>query len=114
MKEHLAVIRDRDDEQRSFSHVVRVPEAARITGLPASLIRKSFMCEEKRQKNIPSPPPHVRIGRSIFILADQLSHWLLCIGSQGAAGNSLRKRGRPRLSERMVRRQPESDSTRSG
>src|SRR5262249_51789025 len=43
-------------------HLVRVPEAARITGLPRSILRKSFMREEKRPPNIPPPPPHRRIG----------------------------------------------------
>jgi hypothetical protein len=50
---------------RATAHLIRVPEAARITGLPRSLLRKSFMSQDKRPKNVPPPPPHKRIGRGL-------------------------------------------------
>jgi hypothetical protein len=57
---------------RATAHLIRVPEAARLTGLPRSLLRKSFMSEDKRPKNVPPPPPHKRIGRAVYILASEL------------------------------------------
>jgi hypothetical protein len=50
---------------RATPHLVRVPEAARITGLPWSLLRKSFMTEDKRPKNVPSPPPQANRSRGL-------------------------------------------------
>ncbi|MDQ7250574.1 hypothetical protein [Dongia sedimenti] len=64
------------NERRSSSHLVRLPEAAAITGLPLSLLRKSFMSEERRPANIPPPPPHKRIGRAVYIIADRLGDWV--------------------------------------
>jgi hypothetical protein len=84
---------------------VRVWEAARITGLPASLIRKSFMHEDKRPKNIPLPPPHRRIGRAIYILADELPRWVRNLGRPTITTSSgKRKRGRPTVAERIAHR----------
>jgi hypothetical protein len=57
-------------------YFVRVNEAAEITGLPPSLIRKSFIAEAKRPRNVPAPPPHMRIGRAVYIIRDQLPAWL--------------------------------------
>lgn len=63
------------------SYLVDVDEAAKITGLPKSLLRKTFMREGKRPKNVPKPPPHKRIGRSIYIVTDQLSKWVDSLNS---------------------------------
>ncbi len=100
-----------EHQVRSSAHLVRVPEAARITGLPASLIRKSFMREDKRPKNIPSPPPHKRIGRAVYILADELPAWVETLGRPFGitALEDKRRRGRPTVAERMTRRQREAD-----
>jgi hypothetical protein len=89
------------------AHLVRVPEAARITGLPQSLLRKSFMAEGKRPKNVPSPPPHKRIGRAVYILADRLVEWveaLTQIPTPAPPGVGIR-RGRPTIAERIKKRQ---------
>ena len=42
-------------EYRPSGHLIRLPEAAAITGLPISLLRKSFMSEDKRPANVPLP-----------------------------------------------------------
>ena len=65
---------------RATAHLIRVPEAARITGLPRSLLRKSFMSQDKRPKNVPPPPPHKRIGRAVYILANELPAWIESLG----------------------------------
>ncbi len=95
---------------RTSPHLIRVLEAARITGLPPSLIRKSFMREDKRPNNVPPPPPHRRIGRAIYILADELPAWVRSLGRPPStpAPETRRKRGRPTVSERIVRRQHEA------
>lgn len=94
---------------QATAHLVRVPEAARITGLPKSLIKKSFICEKKRPKNVPSPPPHKRIGRSVYILADKLSEWVKNLEEQTftAQREAKRRKGRPTVAERIARRQSE-------
>src|ERR1700722_9209140 len=96
--------------RRATAHLIRVPEAARITGLPPSLIRKSFMREDKRPRNVPPPPPHRRIGRAVYILADELLAWVQSLGlaRETAAQEGNRRRGRPTVAERMARRQRES------
>src|SRR5258708_13012380 len=66
---------------RTSPHLIRVLEAARVTGLPPSLIRKSFMREDRRPNNVPPPPPHRRIGRAIYILAAELPAWVRSLGS---------------------------------
>ena len=109
MNERLYITNGIDGGKPRYSHLVKVPEAARITGLPASLIRKSFICEEKRPKNIPSPPPHKRIGRSIFIIADQLSAWVKTLGEENAPEGHRRRRGRPTVVERIAQRQSKAD-----
>ena len=87
---------------RARAHLVRIPEAAEITGLPASLLRKSFIREEKRPKNVPPPPPHKRIGRAVYILADALPAWVESLGDRQSEHH---RRGRPTVAERMMRRQ---------
>jgi predicted DNA-binding transcriptional regulator AlpA len=79
---------NKSNEHRSSAHLIRLPEAAAITGLPLSLLRKSFMSEEKRPNNVPLPPPHKRIGRAIYILAERLPDWIEGLGD-------LRRRRKP-------------------
>jgi predicted DNA-binding transcriptional regulator AlpA len=95
-------------QPRNTAHLVRIPEAARITGLPTSLIRKSFMREEKRPRNVPPPPPHKRIGRAVYILADELAAWVESLGRppETRTPQGRRQRGRPTVADRMTRRQP--------
>jgi hypothetical protein len=88
---------------RALPHLIRIPEAARITGLPASLFRKSFMTAEKRPKNIPLPPPHRRIGRAVYILAHQLPAWIESLGNPRVLPEKGRP-GRPTVAERIIRR----------
>ncbi len=89
---------------RTTPYLVRVPEAARITGLPASLIRKSFMKADKRPKNIPDPPPHLYIGSAVYIIADRLPEWIRGLAGQGMSPLVTKKRGRPTVAERIARR----------
>jgi hypothetical protein len=83
------------------AHLIRVGEAARITGLPQSLLRKTFMSPDKRPANIPSPPPHKRIGRAIYIIAGKLPAWVENLGS---STEHRTRRGRPTLAEQMHRK----------
>jgi len=89
------------------AHLIRIPEAARLTGLPQSLLRKSFMAEEKRPKNVPPPPPHKRIGRAVYILSDRLAEWIETLGQlpTGVSPRTEGRRGRPTVSDRIARRQ---------
>lgn len=91
-------------DTRSTAYLIRMPEAARITGLPVSLIRKSFICEEKRPTNVPPPPPHKRIGRAVYILADKLSDWVDALGKSPPRPEGKRLQGRPTVGERIARR----------
>jgi predicted DNA-binding transcriptional regulator AlpA len=94
---------------RATAHLIRVPEAARLTGLPRSLLRKSFMSEDKRPKNVPPPPPHKRIGRAVYILSGELPAWIKSLGKPPLAiGSEERRRGRPTVAERIMRRQHEA------
>jgi hypothetical protein len=88
------------------AHLIRIPEAARITGLPSSTLRKSFMRDEKRPRNIPPPPPHKRIGRAVYIIARELPAWIENIGraSDRTGMGEKRGRGRPTVAERIRRR----------
>jgi hypothetical protein len=88
---------------RAMPHLIRIPEAARLTGLPPSLFRKSFMTAEKRPKNIPLPPPHRRIGRAVYILAHQLPAWIESLGNPRVLPEKGRP-GRPTVAERIMRR----------
>jgi len=89
--------------RKASAHLIRVPEAARLTGLPRSMLRKSFMREDRRPKNVPPPPPHVRVGRAVFILADKLDAWIISIGAPIAPRK--RPRGRPTVAERISLRE---------
>lgn len=80
------------------AHLIRVPEAAKATGLPVSTLRKSFM--KVRPANVPPPPPHRRIGRSVYILADELRAWVEALPQPKGAV----RRGRPTVAERIARR----------
>jgi len=88
------------------AHLIRIPEAARITGLPSSTLRKSFMREDKRPRNIPTPPPHKRIGRAVYIIARELPGWIENLGRASAKmeAEGTRRRGRPTVAERIRRR----------
>lgn len=90
---------------RVSAHLVRVPEAARIIGLPLSLLRKSFMSEDKRPKNVPPPPPHKRIGRAVYIVANELPAWIESLGEPSVK----RRRGRPTVTDRIMRRRHGAD-----
>lgn len=101
--------RSYDDPVPSHPLLVSVKEAAAITGLPESLIRKSFIDERKRPPNIPSPPPHKRIGRSVYIIRDGLARWVSRIGEDPAETNDGQpRRGRPTAVQRRAK-QPDKD-----
>ncbi len=101
LKTHSAV-----ETGRTLSFFVRMEEAAAISGLPASLIRKSFIVEAKRPANIPPPPPHKRIGRAIYIVRDELDEWAKNIGNQpNHVKNDQARRGRPTVATRIEQRQ---------
>lgn len=95
-----------DQSALATAHLIRVPEAARLTGLPISILRKSFMRDEKRPRNIPKPPPHKRIGRAVYILARELPAWVEALGKAPVrlATEDKKRRGRPSVAERMKRR----------
>ena len=86
------------------SYLLRVPEAARLTGLPPSLLRKCFMAEHKRPRNVPAPPPHVRVGRAVYVIASKLAAWAESL----SANQGQRKRGRPTVAQRIARRQQQT------
>jgi len=50
------------------------------------------MSEGKRPNNVPLPPPHKRIGRAIYILAERLPDWIEGLGD-------LRRRRKPLTSK---------------
>ena len=81
-----------------MAHLVTVPEAAELTGLPLSTLRKAFM--KVRPPNVPAPPPHKRIGRSVYVMADKLEAWIASLPSP----EPIRKRGRPTKAEQIARR----------
>lgn len=87
------------------AHLIRVPEAARIIGIPQSLLRKSFMREDRRPANVPTPPPHIHIGRAVYIIADQIPAWLETLGAAQGNPRPTRRRGRPTVAERIAQRQ---------
>lgn len=55
------------------------------------------MSEEKRPPNVPLPPPHKRIGRAIYVLADRLEEWVTALEE-------------PKRKRRFNRKEPESRS----
>lgn len=96
--------------EESLLYFVRVEEAAKITGLPTSLIRKTFIAEIKRPKNVPPPPPHKRIGRAVYIIRDQLHAWVEALGDEPSASEAMRpRRERPTVADRINRR-PANDN----
>jgi len=94
------------ERTRATPHLIRVPEAAQLTGLPVSLLRKCFMREDRRPKNVPPPPPHKRIGRAVYIIAHRLPAWVESLGTFSVT-DGKRKRGRPTVAERIARREAE-------
>jgi hypothetical protein len=82
----------------SMAHLISVPDAAALTGLPLSTLRKSFM--RVRPPNVPAPPPHKRIGRSVYVVADKLQGWVETLPSP----EPVRKRGRPTKAEQIAKR----------
>jgi hypothetical protein len=78
--------------------LISLPEAATISGIPLSTLRKSFM--RVRPGNVPAPPPHRRIGRSIYIIAAKLEMWILSL----PAPDPIKKRGRPTKAEQIAKR----------
>jgi hypothetical protein len=95
-----------DFSVEKFPLFVGVPEAARITGLPESLLRKSCMREDKRPKNVPPPPPLKRFGRAVYFYRDRLPAWANSLDDSRGAGDRAgkRTRGRPTVTERINRR----------
>jgi hypothetical protein len=83
---------------------LRVPEAAAVTGLPEHLLRKSFIRADKRPKNVPPPPPHKKLGRSVLIIAAELSGWAATVGSPVVVETPPAKGGRPSKAEQIARR----------
>lgn len=90
---------------RTTSITVRVPEAAAICGLPPHVLKKSFMCPAKRPKGIPAPPPHVRVGRAIFIFADKLPEWVAGLGGLVVQPAAPAKLGAPTKAQRIAKRE---------
>jgi hypothetical protein len=84
------------------AYFVRVDEAAEIAGLPASLIRKSFITEAKRPRNVPPPPPHKRIGRAVYIIRDQLPAWLASLGEGTCKSVPVRTKRKEVAAERSA------------
>lgn len=84
---------------------VRIPQAAALSGVPTHVFEKSFMRpgRKSRPRHIPPPPPHFRVGRSIFIYVDGLSAWVESLGKPIPAAPA--RRGRPTKAEQIARRQ---------
>lgn len=87
---------------------VRIPEAASLTGIPEHVIQKSFMQPNKRPRGIPAPPPHVRVGRAIFIVVAELPAWVASLGDGTSPSMApvlaAPRRGRPTKAEQIARR----------
>jgi hypothetical protein len=98
----------------NLPYFVRVDEAAAITGLPVSLIRKCFIAEKKRPKNVPAPPPHKRIGKAIYIIRDQLPAWAEALGDDSGAPEAARPRYSRRDIEGRIVKQPANDNVVQG
>jgi hypothetical protein len=88
---------------------VRIPEAVELSGIPEHVFQKSFMRPDRRPRGIPAPPPHVRVGRAIFILTAELPAWVASLGGGSPPSNTVpeapRRRGRPTKVEQVARRQ---------
>ena len=89
---------------RNYPILVKVSQAAEISGYPKSFIRKTFIREELRPKNIPPPPPHQRRGRAVDIYADQISAWVVSVEAFLLASRRKGKCGRPTVAERIAQR----------
>lgn len=81
-----------------MAQLVKIAEASALTGIPVSTLRKSFMRVPPR--NTPPAPPHKRIGRAVYIIADKLEGWVMSLPSP----EPLKKRGRPTKAEEIARR----------
>jgi hypothetical protein len=86
--------------------LISVPQAAEIAGIPKSFLRKCFIDPKKRPRNVPSPPPYIRRGRAISIIAADLLGWVRGLGLGNATDR--RRPGRPTVSERIARRERRS------
>jgi hypothetical protein len=84
---------------------LRVPEAAAAIGLPTSFVRKTFIRADRRPKNVPPPPPHRKVGRSVYIIAAELPGWAAAIGTPSVTEAPTPRRGRPAKAEVIARRQ---------
>ena len=58
--------------------LIRKNDLCRISGLSMSMVNKIFMNldAQSRPGNLPEPPPHLRFGKSVYILADCIPLWL--------------------------------------
>lgn len=85
----------------NFPFAVSIADAAKITGLSESTIRKSFMTPGRRPPGLPNPPPHIRPtpGR-ILVLTAPLPAWVAGLG-QGSATPVSRRRGARTKVERL-------------
>lgn len=86
---------------------VSVEEAAKLAGLPQSLLEKSFMDPAKRPSYAPPPPPHFRAGRSIYIYTEKLSAWAKSLTEPARPDLTIldkpRRPGRPTRAEKVAR-----------
>lgn len=90
--------------QQSTPIYVRIPDAAAITGLPESIIRKSLIRADKRPKNVPPPPPHKKLGRSVLIIAAELQAWAASVGVPVPVEAPKPQRGRPTKAAQIAAR----------
>lgn len=103
MSEALAPVQSTDTPV-----LVKVQRAAELSGYPKSFIRKTFICEAKRPKNIPPPPPHQHRGRAVYIYAEHIPSWVKSVEVFLAQQNRKGKSGRPTVAERIARRRLET------
>jgi len=90
-------------QDRSAPLLVRLPQAAEISGVPLGWLQKSFM--EQPPKGAPPRPPHVRVGRAIYVIADRLPEWVASKeANQSPAPPIKRERGRPRKADAVTAR----------
>lgn len=84
---------------------VRIPDAAALTGIARHVLVKSFMRPDRRPKGIPAPPPHVRVGRAIYILVDELPAWVASLARPNTTAPVVPKKiGAPTKAERVAKR----------
>jgi len=83
--------------------LVRLPRAAELSGVPLGWLQKSFM--ETPPKGTPPCPPHIRLGRSIYIIAAQLPEWVASLQTTPPSPPPVqRSRGRPRKADAIASR----------